>query len=229
MTSRAKLEIAFDRTYNDSGCFMHTKISTVVTEPDILRKALVVQRAYTNPEAFVRMAADQDELTTFPELPTLVNRFKSATYFSKSPAIGDLITIIAPFPSVWEYLHDYLVGKTYTVTEVNGDNVVIDSATPNEPFPDYARDVHFYVMRSDGVTPVIDPLEYAIDGEADRDYVDPPVAPFLYLANEHYDLVSENVDEALNFLTARQAEAQGLVNKLNQDSYWVGTSEELYE
>jgi hypothetical protein len=93
------------------------------------------------------------------------------------------------------------------------------------PFPDYGRDIGFYVLRADGITEVVPTLSPGIDGEADRVY---PGIATEYLTNIHYDFLSINIDDALDFAIARRAEAQSVVDALNVDGY-TGVFEELFE
>lgn len=229
MTDRAKLEIEFDRRYVDLvGCFLITKIDQLITQPPKLKPGLVVQRAGTYPEALVRLAETEAELDTLPPLPPVINHFKSATYAALAPANDDIITVVSPFPPVWEHLHLYTSTAYRVIDATNPNDLIIDTAMPYVQFPDYGRNLRFYVMR--GATPIISPLTPATDGEAERDYTG--VAVF-YLVREHYDYltiggVPMTVDEALDFVDARRGDAQKIVNILNQDIF-SGISEELFE
>jgi hypothetical protein len=241
MTDRARLEITFDQRYvAGEGCFLITSIDPVVTYPKgpsaippspyDLRSSLVVQRAGSAVEKFVRIATPA-ELTTFAALPAVVNLFKSATYSAATPMVGDLIHMgggsLMLVPSIWKNLHSYTGSYTYKVLDVTtyAPYVLIDSSTPFYPFPDYGRDISIYVYRADGVTVVVPPTAPAADGEAERIY---PGSASEYLAATHYDFLSTNIDEALDFAIARRSEAQSVVNALNVDGY-TGVFEELFE
>jgi hypothetical protein len=226
MTDRAKLELEFDKRYvSGVGCFLITTINPLVTDPSELRSGLVIMRAGSEREQFIRIAASETELDTFPALPTVVDHFKSATYAALVPVAGDIIHVVSPFPSVWENIHSY-VAHTYTVLDATDPaDLVIDTVFPEVAFPDYGSDIRFYVTR--GLTEIISAFTPATDGEADRDYSSTPTDDF-YLAAEHNDFLYTGVDDALNFIEARRAEAQAIVNVMNQDIY-SGITEELFE
>lgn len=130
-------------------------------------------------------------------------------------------------PPIWRNLYAYTGAYTYKVLDVTtyAPDVLIESATPFYAFPDYGRNISFYAYRADGVTEVVPLSSPAADGEADRVY---PGIATEYLAATHYDFLSTNIDDALDFAIARRAEAQSVVNALNVDGY-TGVFEELFE
>lgn len=226
MTDRARLELIFDQRYvGGEGCFLITTVDKVVTQPDELDACLVVQRAGSAIEKFIRVATTTD-LTTLSALPPLVTVFKSAAYAAAIPMVGDLIHMgegLLAVPPVWRNLHSYAGSHIYEVVDVTDPMNVLVLGT--NPFPDYGRDIGFYVYRADGVTEVIPSSSPASDGEADRPYTG--MADF-YLADIHHDFLSTSIDDALDFAIARRGEAQSVVNALNVDGY-TGVFEELFE
>jgi hypothetical protein len=228
MTDRARLEITFDQRYiTGEGCYLITSIDTVVTEPDELDACLVVQRAGVDIEKFVKIAEFVD-LSTLPPLPPTVLLFKSATYAVLAPAVGDVIhigegSLINSVPPIWKNLHGYLAAHTYTVVDVTtyAPHVLVDSV---DPFPDYGREIGFYVVRVDGITEVIPAMSPAYDGEAERVYA---LADMFYLAGIHHDFLGE-IEVGLDFVAARRAESQSIVDDLNADGF-TGVFTELYE
>lgn len=241
MTDRARLEITFDQRYvAGEGCYLITSIDQVVTYPKgpsaippspyDLRSCLVVQKAGSDIEKVVKIAEVAD-LTTLPILPPLVLLFKSATYEALAPALGDVIhvgegSLVASVPPIWKQLHGYPpAGHTYTVVDVTtyAPHVLVESTNP---FPDYGRDIGFYVIRADGFTEVIPSSSPAYDGEADRVYT--ILSPLgYYLAAIHHDFLGD-IENGINFTIAWRAEAQSLVDDLNADGF-TGVFTELYE
>lgn len=219
MTDRANLEINFDRRYT-TGCYMITTVDQVTTEPTDLKTCLVVAPG-TN-ESFVRIATST-ELTTLPALPSAVNRLKSTTYGALVPVNGDIVTVGLSgyvIPDLWVELFGYAGTHVYTVTDATDPfNVEVTPA-----FPAFGSGISLSVTR--GGLDVIAVATPATDGIADRFAVAPAA---LYLAAQHHDLVSLDVDVALNFIAARRAEAQSLVDDLNQDSYWIGSTDEVFQ
>lgn len=230
-TDRAKLQLEFRRIYEPGvGCLLKTKINPLNTKPADLQKGLVVYRAnpYSVQEKLLRIVTETDLAAALPTLPAVVDRFKSATYAALVPAVGDIIHVgdipmSYTVPETWKYLHLYAPGwHTYTVVDASDPNNLL--VTP--AFPDYGEAIDFYVTRplSPDVIPQLTP---ATDGVADRDYSATPL-DWVYVAAEHYDFLGPDAEYALNLIDALRAQAQSIVDALNQDSF-SGDSVEIFE
>lgn len=212
----AQLKITYDKRFNAfDGYMMGTEVDTVNSDPDIIKKCLVVQKAASGiPEALLRVAS-VSELTDLSELPSTINVFKSSVLDDAGVLVGDVIQI-ENLSALWSiYFPDAEVGDQYTVTDVSNLAFNEVTVTPALPYP--SQEIEFTIWRAGTQIYPVGVAANPDDGEADRDYSTVPVET-EFLCDEHYDQYA-TYDLANNRFKALESQAQSLVDALNQDSY----------
>jgi hypothetical protein len=212
----AQLKITYDKRFNAfDGYLMGTEVDTVNTEPDIIQKCLVIQKASGGVAETLLRVAGAAELETLSELPANISVFSSSVLDDAGVLVGDVIQI-ENLPAIWDiYFPESAVGDQYTVTD--NSNVAFGEVTVTPAFPYPDKEIEFSVWRSGTQIYPVGVAANPDDGAADRDYSAVP-GETEFLTGEHYDQYA-NYDAANNRFKALESQAQSLVDALNQDSY----------
>jgi len=208
---------------------MRTTVEQTTTEPNALDQCLVIKRGDAGTDEEFLRVGDYSEVvaTPFNTLPTLVDRFSSASLPLIVGGIqeGDTLTISTPF--AWQQFFGADVNHITTVAVggvVSATEVIVD-----DPFPAFGRNLSFSVIRGGAlVLPVLPPSTpptvYPEDGVANRYYG--LVLDTLFLASDHADSWT-NIDVAEGRYNAAQLEAQLLVDATKEDNF-SGISDKVY-